>query len=48
MFGQLIHYWKLTGDSQYNDIITQGMQAQVGEHNDFMPSKVQNELVSEG
>lgn len=37
MFGQLIEYWYLTGDDQYNDIVTQGLLHQVGEHNDYMP-----------
>jgi mannan endo-1,6-alpha-mannosidase len=37
MFGCLIDYWHYTGDDSYNDVIMQGMQFQVGPHNDFMP-----------
>ena len=37
MFGQMIEYWYYTGDSTYNDVITQGLLAQVGPDNDFMP-----------
>ncbi|KAH9826710.1 glycoside hydrolase family 76 protein [Teratosphaeria destructans] len=35
-FGSLIDYWYYTGDTQYNEIVTQGMLFQVGD-NDFMP-----------
>jgi mannan endo-1,6-alpha-mannosidase len=37
MFGQMVEYWYYTGDATYNDVVTQGMLAQVGPHNDFMP-----------
>ena len=37
MFGQMIEYWYLTGDETYNDVVTQGMLAQVGPDNDYMP-----------
>ena len=37
MFGQMIEYWYYTGDSTYNDVVTQGLLAQVGPDNDFMP-----------
>ncbi|KAK4199376.1 glycoside hydrolase [Triangularia verruculosa] len=37
MWGTLIDYWKLTGDSSYNDIITQAMLWQVGPDKDYMP-----------
>lgn len=37
MFGQMIEYWYYTGDSTYNDVVTQGLLAQVGPNNDFMP-----------
>ena len=37
MFGSLIDYWYYTGDSQYNDLVTQGMLHQVGPNNDYMP-----------
>lgn len=37
MFGQMIEYWYYTGDTTYNDVITQGLLAQVGPNNDYMP-----------
>jgi mannan endo-1,6-alpha-mannosidase len=37
MFGCMIDYWKLTGDTQYNDMITQALLFQVGPHNDYAP-----------
>jgi len=37
MFGQMVEYWYYTGDATYNDVVTQGMLAQAGPHNDFMP-----------
>lgn len=37
MFGQMIEYWYYTGDSTYNDVVTQGLLAQVGPDNDYMP-----------
>jgi len=37
MFGQMIEYWFYTGDSQYNEVVTEGLLAQVGPNNNFMP-----------
>lgn len=37
MFGQMIEYWFYTGDATYNDVTTQGLLAQVGPDNDYMP-----------
>ena len=37
MFGQMIEYWYYTGDTTYNDVVMQGMMAQIGPHNDYMP-----------
>lgn len=45
MFGQMIEYWFYTGDTTYNDVVTQGMLAQIGPHNDFMPP---NQTKTEG
>ena len=36
MFGQLIEYWAYTGDTQYNDLTTQGLMSQIGPKRDFM------------
>lgn len=33
----MIEYWYYTGDTTYNDVITQGLLAQVGPNNDYMP-----------
>ena len=45
MFGQLIHYWFLTGDSSYNDVVSEAIQFQVGANNDFMPQNQTKDLV---
>ena len=37
MWDQMIHYWFYTGDDTYNDVTFEGLQAQVGPENDFMP-----------
>ena len=36
MFGALIDYWYYTGDSSYNDPVTQGMLWQMGPDKDYM------------
>ena len=33
----MIEYWYYTGDSTYNDVVIQGLLAQVGPDNDYMP-----------
>lgn len=37
MFGQMIEYWFYTGDASYNTVVANGILAQVGPQNDFMP-----------
>jgi mannan endo-1,6-alpha-mannosidase len=37
MFGSLIDYWYYTNDTTYNQVVTQGMLFQVGEHQDYQP-----------
>lgn len=37
MWGAMIDYWHYTNDTTYNDLTMQGLQWQVGPHNDFMP-----------
>lgn len=44
MFMTLIQYWHWTGDDSYNDVTTQGMLWQAGEHDDYMPSNWSNYL----
>lgn len=36
MFGTLLDYWHYTGDSQYNDMIREGMIYQFGEKLDLV------------
>ena len=38
MFGQMIEYWFYTGDDTYNDVVTEGLLAQIAPTNDFMPA----------
>ncbi|TGO32056.1 hypothetical protein BHYA_0359g00010 [Botrytis hyacinthi] len=45
MFDTLIQYWRLTGDSQYNKLVTQGLASQRGPNDDFMPP---NQTISMG
>jgi len=45
MFGSLIDYWYYTGDTTYNDVVSQAILFQVGPTNDFMPP---NQTKSEG
>ena len=40
MWGTLIDYWHLTGDSSYNKVTMQGMQFQTGAQNDYEPSNI--------
>lgn len=37
MFGALIDYWKYTGDSTYNSMVSEGLQFQIGPDQDYMP-----------
>ena len=37
MWGSLIDYWYYTGDSQYNNITTVGLQSQIGPAQNFEP-----------
>ncbi|KAL8949677.1 MAG: hypothetical protein Q9222_004238 [Ikaeria aurantiellina] len=37
MFDIMIQYWFYTGDTTYNDVVTQGLLAQISEDKDFMP-----------
>ena len=44
MFGTLIDYWSLTGDSSYNEITSQGLLFQVGDDVNFMPANQTTEM----
>lgn len=37
MMGTYIDYWKLTGDTSYNDVVKEGILHQTGDNYDFMP-----------
>ncbi|KAE8446823.1 hypothetical protein EG329_011600 [Mollisiaceae sp. DMI_Dod_QoI] len=37
MFGSLIDYWYYTGDSTYNDVVSQGLLFQTGPNDDYLP-----------
>lgn len=37
MWGTMIDYWHFTGDTSYNDVVTQALLFQVGPSHDFMP-----------
>lgn len=45
MFGQLIHYWNLTGDTTYNDVVKQALLFQTGSENNYMPQNQSKDLV---
>lgn len=36
MFDSLVRYYHLTGDSTYNEVVTEGMLFQVGPYDNFM------------
>jgi mannan endo-1,6-alpha-mannosidase len=37
MWGTMIDYWFITGDTSYNDVVQQAMLFQVGPYDDYMP-----------
>ncbi|EPE05037.1 glycoside hydrolase family 76 protein [Ophiostoma piceae UAMH 11346] len=45
MFGTMVDYWFITGDTTYNDITSQALLHQVGDNNDYMPA---NQTRTEG
>ena len=45
MFGQLIHYWNLTGDSTYNEVVKQALLFQIGDDDNYMPQNQSKDLV---
>jgi mannan endo-1,6-alpha-mannosidase len=40
LWGAMIDYWHATGDTTYNDIVTQALLWQVGPNQDYMPPNV--------
>ncbi|KAL2263626.1 hypothetical protein VTK26DRAFT_5889 [Humicola hyalothermophila] len=45
LMGALIDYWYYTGDTQWNDIVEEGLLFQAGPNNDYMPP---NQTMTEG
>ena len=45
MFGQLIHYWNLTGDTTYNDKTMEALLFQIGDDKNYMPQNRSKDLV---
>src|ERR1700712_4743396 len=43
MWGELIEYWSMTGDTQYNSLVTNSLLYQVGNDRNFMPANASNE-----
>jgi mannan endo-1,6-alpha-mannosidase len=37
MWGTMIDYWYITGDTSYNDVVEQALLFQVGPNEDYMP-----------
>lgn len=44
MWGSMINYWAFTGDTTYNEVVSQALQYQVGEFNDYMPKEHRSSL----
>ncbi|KAI5925101.1 glycoside hydrolase family 76 protein [Camillea tinctor] len=40
MWGAMVDYWHLTGDTTYNDVVSQALLFQVGPNKDYMPPNV--------
>lgn len=43
MWGELIEYWAATGDSTYNDLVTNSLLFQAGTERNYMPQNYSNE-----
>lgn len=40
LWGAMVEYWHYTGDTSYNDVVTQALLFQVGPNRDYMPPNV--------
>lgn len=40
LWGAMVEYWHYTGDTTYNDVVTQALLFQVGPNADYMPPNV--------
>lgn len=43
MWGELIEYWAMTGDTQYNNVTSRSLLFQVGEDRNYMPANASKE-----
>ncbi|KAE9974616.1 hypothetical protein BLS_006114 [Venturia inaequalis] len=43
LWGELIEYWAMTGDTQYNNLVTKSLLFQVGEDKNYMPANASKE-----
>jgi len=43
MWGELIEYWSMTGDSQYNSLVMNSLLFQAGNDRNYMPANASNE-----
>lgn len=43
MWGELVEYWAMTGDSTYNDLVTSSLLFQTGDDRNYMPKNASNE-----
>lgn len=43
MWGELVEYWAMTGDTQYNNLVMNSLLFQVGNNRDYMPANASNE-----
>ena len=44
MFGSLINYWSYTGDTSYNDVVSQALLFQVGPDDNFNPTNQSSDM----
>lgn len=45
VWGAMVDYWYLTGDDQYNDVVSEALQSQVGPNANYMPPNQTRTLV---
>lgn len=45
LFGIMVDYWYYTGDTTYNDVVSQGLLSQIGPDDNYMPT---NQTKTEG
>lgn len=43
MWGELVEYWAMTGDAQYNNLVSNSLLFQVGEDRNYMPANASKE-----